>query len=98
MSDTAWCMTLRPALWTSLTMRKRKKRKVHMARVSQDLTAGWMFFPLLIYFCELTGQSANLPSFIWKKMNICAMPLLLNCAACVLKHKTRFYFKDFWQV
>lgn len=37
-SDTVWCMTMRPALWIAVTM--RRKIKVPVTHVSQDLTAG----------------------------------------------------------
>lgn len=37
-SDTVWCMTVRPALWIAVTMRKRRKKKVRVTHVSQDLT------------------------------------------------------------
>jgi len=39
-SDTVWCTTVRPALWIAATMRKRRKKKVPVTHVSQDLTAG----------------------------------------------------------
>ena len=47
-SDTVWCMTARPALWIAVTVMKRRKKKVHVTHVSEDLTAGKIFFPFLI--------------------------------------------------